>query len=176
MEENRKSRATPSDVQRHRLDDTLMVGRLTAHGPAPYQFRRGGDPSYFVKVLTQRGERVVWGKDLRRAVQESMTAVVVGDLIAVQRTGRDPVTLASHRSAAVGRDSQQSQPPAYRNRWVVEKAAFFAERARLARQLRDEQLDVSAAVRERPELKSTFLTLRAAREFAKKRVKDPRDQ
>jgi hypothetical protein len=65
---------------------------------------------------------------------------------------------------------------AHRTRWVLEKVQFFAERARLARRVRDEQLDVREAVRAHPELKSTFLSVRAAEEFAAKRIADPKDR
>jgi hypothetical protein len=58
----------------------------------------------------------------------------------------------------------------------VEKASFFAERARLARRLRDEHADVREAVRAAPELKSTFLSVRAAEDFAAKRIADPLDR
>ena len=61
-------------------------------------------------------------------------------------------------------------------RRVVEKVKFFAERARLARQLREEQLDVRESVRAHPELKSTFLSIRAAEAFADQRISDPKDQ
>ena len=70
----------------------------------------------------------------------------------------------------------QEEHHAHRTRWVVEKVTFFAERARLARRLRDEQADLRAAVRERPELRSTFLSVRAAEEFAAKRIADPKDR
>jgi hypothetical protein len=53
---------------------------------------------------------------------------------------------------------------------------FFAERARLARQLREEQLDVRESVRAHPELKSTFLSIRAAEAFADQRILDPKDR
>jgi hypothetical protein len=59
---------------------------------------------------------------------------------------------------------------------VVEKVTFFAERARLARRLRDEQLDIRQSVREHPELKSTFISARAAEEFAARRIADPKDR
>jgi hypothetical protein len=58
----------------------------------------------------------------------------------------------------------------------VEKVKFFADRARLARQVRDEHADAREAVRAYPELKSTFLTVRAAEEFADRRIADPRDR
>jgi putative DNA primase/helicase len=156
------------------LDDALITGRLVAHGPAPYQFRRDADASYFVKVLTQRGERTLWGRDLARAIRDSQTKVVPGDMVGVRRTAREAVSIRRGERTLDGRITQQEQA-AHRNRWIIEKVAFFAERARLARRLRDEQLEASAAVR-RPELKSTFLTLRAARAFAEKRIRNPADQ
>jgi len=45
-------------------DETLIVGRLQAHGSAPYQFQAGA--TFSLKLATDRGERVVWGKDLRK--------------------------------------------------------------------------------------------------------------
>jgi hypothetical protein len=65
---------------------------------------------------------------------------------------------------------------AHRTRWVVEKVQFFAERARMARRLRDEQIDIRESVRAHPELKSTFLSVRAAEEFAERRIADSKDR
>ena len=70
----------------------------------------------------------------------------------------------------------QEERHAHRTRWVVEKVTFFAERARMARRLRDEQADVRESVRAHPELKSTFLSVRAAEEFAAKRISNPQDR
>jgi putative DNA primase/helicase len=172
----KNAQGATAGARRQVLDDALVAGRLMAHGMARYQFQSHGERSYFVKVLTQRGERTVWGKDLKRAVEESVTKVTVGDIVGLRRTAREIVNVSP--SDAAGRDSSDKQETrrAYRNRWEVEKVAFFAQRTRLARQLRDEQLEASAAVRERPELKSTFLTLRAAQEFVERRVKDPGDR
>ena len=71
---------------------------------------------------------------------------------------------------------RQQEHHAHRTRWVVEKVKFFAERARLARQLREEQLDLRESVRTHPELKSTFLSIRAAEAFADQRIADPKDR
>jgi len=157
------------------LDDELIAGRLMAHGTARYQFRRDGEPSYYMKVLTQHGERMVWGKDLKRAVEASVTKVAVGDVVGLRRTSRERVTLASHHAGDASRRGPQATHQAWRNRWQVEKVAYFAERARLARQLRDERRDADAGW-QRPELSSTFSTLQAAQAFAETRVKDPQDR
>jgi hypothetical protein len=155
-------------------DETLIVGRLRAHGAAPYRFRADQDPSYFLKVLTVDGERVLWGTDLKRALAESITQPKIGDVIAARRTFRETVTIIErdHAGGAVA----ETRRLAYRNRWVVEKAAFLAERAKLARLVRNEHLDAHRAVKARPELISTYLSLRGAEDIAERRIKDPKDR
>lgn len=159
-----------------RRSGQLLIGRLKDHGAANYQFRAKEDPSYYVKVLTSRGERVLWGKDLQRALTEGETRPKVGDLIGARRIARETVTLTSRQRDAEGRVIAQEERHAHRTRWVVEKVTFFAERARMARRLRDEQVDVRDSVRAHPELKSTFLSVRAAEEFAAQRIADPQDR
>jgi len=154
----------------------LVIGRLTAHGPANYQFRKEQDPSYYVRLLTSRGERTLWGKDLERAVKEGETKPKTGDLIGARRIAREAVTVTTRRRDGEGRVIAQEEHHAHRTRWVVEKVAFFAERARLARRLRDEQQDTSEALRTRPELRSAFLSVRAAEQFAAQRIRDPKDR
>jgi len=159
-----------------RRSGQLLIGRLKGHGAANYQFRAKEDPSYYVKLLTSRGERVLWGKDLQRALAEGETRPKVGDLIGARRIAREGVTVTSRQRDAEGRVIAQQERHAHRTRWVVEKVAFFAERARMARRLRDEQADMRASLQAHPELKSTFLSVRAAEEFATKRIANPQDR
>lgn len=154
----------------------LIVGRLIEHGRAPYQFRASEDLSYYVKLLTSRGPRTLWGKDLERALTASETQPKVGDLIGGRRVGRRPVTIRARQRDADGRGIRQEEHIAHKTRWVIEKVKFFADRARLARQVRDEQADAREAVRAHPELKSTFISLRAAQEFAERRIADPAER
>jgi hypothetical protein len=154
----------------------LLIGRLKDHGPANYQFRAKDDPSYYVKLLTSRGERILWGKDLERAVAEGETRPKIGDLIGARRIAREAVTVTSRQRDTEGRVIAQEERYAHRTRWIVEKVTFFAERARMARRLRDEQADIRESVRAHPELKSTFLSVRAAEEFAAKRISNPEDR
>jgi hypothetical protein len=159
-----------------RRSGQLLIGRLTEHGRANYQFRAKEEPSYYVKLLTSRGERTLWGKDLERAVTEGETKPKAGDLVGARRVAREAVTVTTRRRDTEGRVIAQDEHHAHRTRWVVEKVTFFAERARLARRLRDEQADVRESVRTHPELKSTFLSVRAAEEFAARRIADPKDR
>ena len=155
---------------------SLFVGRLTEHGRANYQFRTDENASYFLKLLTSRGAKTLWGKDLERALNSGETRPKVGDLIGARRVGREAVTVTARRRVADGRIVTEESHHAHRTRWVVEKVQFFAERARLARRLRDEQADVRETVRAHPELKSSFLSVRAAQEFAARRIADPKDR
>nr|WP_298724363.1 hypothetical protein [uncultured Steroidobacter sp.] len=154
----------------------LIVGRLQEHGRAPYQFRPDQDLSYYAKVLTTGGMRVIWGKDLERAIRAGETKPKLGDLIGARRVSREAVTLVDRRRDAEGNVLTQTEHHAHRTRWEVEKLQFFSERARRARLARDAHLETREAVRQRPELKSTFLSLRAAEELAAKRIRNAQDR
>jgi len=158
-----------------RRDEQIVVGRFEEHGRAPYQFRPSEEPSYFLKVLTNRGERVLWGKDLERAIAQSATQIKVGDLIGARRIGGELVTVTIRQRDAEGR-LVESTRPARRHRWMVESPQFFAERAKLARRVREEQMDARQEVKRRPELVSTFLSLRGAEVIAERRIADPKDR
>jgi|SRR5579859_4102383 len=158
-----------------RRDEQIVVGRFREHGRAPYQFRNREDPSYYVKILTNRGERILWGKDLERAIAQSATRIKVGDLIGARRIGGKTVAITTRQRDAEGR-MVESTRPARRHRWVVEKVQFFAERAKLARRVRDDQIDARKEVARRPELVSTFLSLRGAQGIAERRIADPKDR
>jgi hypothetical protein len=145
----------------------LISGRLLGHGPARYEFRSDQDPSYFVKILTDEGERMLWGKGLERALTQGKTLPQAGDMIAARRVGRQPVWVTTPGHAPEKR---------YRTDWEVEKASFFVERARRARLVRDRQTDMQATVRAHPELKSTFLSIHSAAEVASRRIANPQDR
>lgn len=149
-------------------DRGLIVGRLLAYGKAHYQFNASEAESFFVRLLTQGGERVLWGKDLARAIVAAQTQPKIGDMVGARRVGREPVTVMARNT--------QAEQQAHRNRWVVEKAGFFAERARMARQVRDAQADARRAVKSQPELLSTYLSLRGAQEIAERRIANPADR
>jgi hypothetical protein len=166
--------ASPRDLDARGRE--LLLGRLKSHGAANYQFRARGEPSYYVKLLTSKGERTLWGKDLERAITEGATRPQVGDLVGARRTAREAVTVTSRQRDSQGRVIAQEERHAHRTHWVLEKVAFFAQRLRMARLLRDEQADVRESVRAHPELKSTFLTLRAAEEVAARRIANPEDR
>ena len=154
----------------------LIVGRLEEHGRAPYQFRAGEDLSYYAKLVTNGGIKVLWGKDLKRAILAGETKPQIGELIGARRAGREAVTIVDQKRDADGYVTTQREHHVHRVRWEVEKLLFFSDRARQARLARDAHLDTRDAVREHPELRSTFLSLRAAEQLAEKRIRDPEDR
>jgi putative DNA primase/helicase len=165
------------DVGRsRRREERLIIGRLQEYGHAPYQFRSHETPSYFVRLLTDRGERVLWGKDLERAIARSVTQPELGEFVGARRVGREAVTIVARERDSDGRVIGQSEQVAHRNRWIVEKVQFFAERSKLAQRVRERHADVKQTVREHPELASTYLSLRGAQELAERRIADPKDR
>ncbi|EKS6645699.1 hypothetical protein QCD58_004589 [Enterobacter hormaechei] len=60
----------PKNASRQETEKGL-TGTLLDYGPAPYQFDKTQNPSYFVHLRTEQGERVIWGKELATAVGDS---------------------------------------------------------------------------------------------------------
>jgi hypothetical protein len=156
--------------------DGRVDGRLIDHGPAPYLHRPGEPASYFVVVETIRGPRTVWGRDLERAIRESLTQPKAGDEVRLQVVAREPVTVKRFERAEDGRALEVRTGTAQRNRWVAETPAFFEERAASARTLRDPAVTPQRGVRERPELTGSYLVLKGAEEVANRKIRDPQDR
>jgi Large polyvalent protein-associated domain 7 len=161
------SRPTPQDRR-----GTLIVGTLVDQGRASYKHNPKESMSYFVKVETPRGERIVWGIDLERAYRESLTRPQVGDEVALRAVRADAVKVKARDEN--GRPTSE-EIETRRNRWVFEKREFFNERAEAARTIRDAAVKPKAAVKSHPELVGTYLQVHAA-ELAAKRIRDPEDQ
>jgi hypothetical protein len=151
-------------------------GHLVEHGPAPYQHDRHADMSYFVKLDTRSGERVLWGKDFERAIKQSLSGVAVGDDISVQHVGERPVTVTARRRGPDGNYVRQEEVSAYRNRWIIEKQEFLRERAEVARVVRDPTVDVATAIKQHPYLAGTYVELQAAKLSAPHIYPDKQDQ
>ena len=152
-----------------------IAGRLAEHGRDAYRHDPEEEPSYFVRIETREGRREIWGKDLERAMTQSLTQPQVGDEVVLQKTGRDLVTVKRVEWDDQGRPTGTKDVETHRNRWVIEKSNFLAERAQAAQVVRDSTIDPRAAVREHPELAGTYLNLKAA-ELAAERLRDPEDR
>jgi putative DNA primase/helicase len=153
----------------------LIVGRLLEHGVAPFQQDPHESMSYFAKIQTPNGERVVWGVDLERAFAESLTRPQIGDEIGLRFVDRKPVTVKTAKRDSAGKVVGQTDLDTHRNHWVVEKREFFERRTAAAETVRNAQVDPREAVKSHPDLVGTYLQIRAA-ELAAKNIKAPKDR
>jgi hypothetical protein len=128
-----------------------------------------------VKLETSRGDRVIWGVDLERAVKESLTKPEPGDEVGVRSVRQDAVTVKAPTRNVDGQVTGEQNLNTHRNRWVIEKREFFEARAAAAQRVRDSSVPAKEAVRQHPELVGTYLQVHAA-ELAAKRFRDPEDR
>ena len=152
-----------------------ITGRLIDHGVAAYRHDPQEPLSYFVKIETSDGEREIWGIDLKRALKESLTQPKIGDEIGLRGVRRDTVTVQERERDSEGKVVGQKPLEAHRNRWIVERQDFFAERAAAARTLRDPSVDPKQGAKRHPELVGTYLQMHAA-QIAARQFRDPQDQ
>lgn len=154
----------------------LITGRLVDHGHATYHHDPHEPVSYFVKIETPRGERTLWGVDFERAFRQSLTKPEIGDYIGLRAVKQEPVTVKAREHAPDGKVLNEKALTTHRNRWIVEKEAFYETRAAAAQVVRDPKIDARKGVREHPELAGTYLYLKGAKEIAQRRIRDPEDQ
>ena len=163
------------DRAARRATQELLVGRLIDHGRATYRHDPQQAMSYFVKLETQRGERVIWGVDLERAFKESLTQPQSGDAVGLRAARQEPVQVKSTQRDASGQVIGERDLQTHRNRWIVEKIDLFDARAAAARTVLDTSIDPKQAVKTHPELAGTYLQVRAA-ELVAQKFRDPEDR
>ena len=149
-------------------------GKLLDLGKDFYRHNPNEAPSYFVKLQTSEGPREVWGKDIERAVRQSLSQPKVGDEVVLQRSGRDAVTVRRRVKDDQGA-TREAPLDTFRNRWTVETREFMERRGAAAQVVRDASVRPQEAVRGYPELTGTYLNLRAA-EIAARSLRDREDQ
>ncbi|CAN7309046.1 DNA primase [Caballeronia sp. LjRoot34] len=99
--------------------ETVRVGQLLSHGPAPYQNDRENSDSYYAVVLNRTGkERIVWGVDLERAIEESNANI--GDTVSLENLGKRWVTVEIPVRDAAGKVVDVEEKEVYRNTWRVD--------------------------------------------------------
>lgn len=140
-------------------------GRLLGHAAAPYEFHPHGDPSYYVRLDTSQGERVVWGRDFERALGDAK--VQVGETIHVRQTGRKPVTVTREERGEDGRVVRRASRQAHRNEWAVDRHRDEPPKGvdlwRMANEVRRGATQVATL---NQEVRGAVLTLLGAEAFA----------
>jgi hypothetical protein len=153
--------------------DTLVLGVLLKHGRAPYGFQRGGEPSYFVTVKTERGERTLWGRGLERAIFESRTQPQLGEAVGVRENGIRPMTVVMRERNRQGEVVSVNRVDTPRGHWVIERRDWFDERVAAADALRDARMSRREAIRNHPELLGAYWALESAGKVAEARIRNP---
>lgn len=99
------------------LGSRVYVGQLVAHGVDHFEFNPDNDRNYYVKLQGPGGEKTVWGVDLPRALEEAK--VNVGDSIALEHRGIQPVTVTVKERDASGHVVGERDETAKRNTWFA---------------------------------------------------------
>jgi hypothetical protein len=87
-------------------------------GVAPFNFDEKNDLNYFVRTITPQGEqRIYWGKDLPRALEEA--GAKVGESITATRVASKPVTVEEIQEQPDG-SRQTVRIDAKRGQWQVD--------------------------------------------------------
>lgn len=159
-----------------REKDGLTTGQLLQHGPATYRFDPREQPSYYVKLKTATGERVLWGKDLERAIAESVTRVQVGDEIGVRPVRREAVQVRTAERNESGEVIGERKIDTHRNRWVIESTTFFEARSAAASAFRDPRVEPTHVAQKHPELVSEYVKLRGAELLADREIANAADR
>jgi hypothetical protein len=149
-------------------------GTLLEHGPAPYEFDSEAEQSYFLRIQTQRGPKVLWGLDFQRALQEAKAQP--GDDIRVRQSGREKVTVKRRERDEAGRVVNERSVHAHRNQWEVRRDATTGdeqEKNDRGRAPHAPRADARGTARELPEMEGALLALKGAQLFADQRIKDP---
>jgi hypothetical protein len=154
----------------------VVFGKLLASGEAPYRFQEGASPSFFLRLATDEGERVLWGKDFPRALAEAQSQPTVGDLVGVQSLGRRPVTVKVPVRGEDGSVTGFEEVSAHRNTWLVETPTFFEARRAQEEALRNPGQSRGNLARAHPELAAAIAWLHLAERLAQSRIADPDDQ
>ncbi|MDO8336497.1 MAG: LPD7 domain-containing protein [Candidatus Saccharibacteria bacterium] len=93
-------------------------GTVIEHGDAPYEFQKDNSANYYAKLQTPTGEQVIWGKDIKRAIEVSNTTV--GENIKLLDIGKQPVTVTENVKDESGKVIGTKLVDKHRNTWVVE--------------------------------------------------------
>jgi phage/plasmid primase-like uncharacterized protein len=106
--------ALASTTMKH---ERVYVGQVVARGTDHFEFNADNDRSPFVTLRGPRGDHTVWGVDLPRALDEAK--VQVGDGIALEHRGMQPVTVSVKDRDPAGKVIGAHEEVGRRNTWFA---------------------------------------------------------
>ncbi|HET9239196.1 MAG TPA: LPD7 domain-containing protein [Oligoflexus sp.] len=95
-------------------------GQVLDHGQANFNHDPDEKQSYFVTLATAKGEKTVWGIDLKRAMSEGN--VKSGDEIKLEFKGNTPVTVETLVRDKAGKVVGKEEITTMRNTWEAQKS------------------------------------------------------
>lgn len=119
--------ATVPEPVHDTVRDDRQTGKLLDHGPAKYNFNPKENDNYYVKLETTSGEKVIWGKDLERAINDA--AVKPGDSVTLTRKGSEDVVVDRNKLDDKGQVVGKETIDAFRNKWEVKPVELKVERS-----------------------------------------------
>ena len=121
------SAAVLKDLEQRVRGERVYVGTAIDFGKAPYLFNKDNDTSFFVKLNTQAGERVVWGKQLEQAI--SGGDIKRGQDIVLSNPGKKDVVVQEKVYNSQGLQTGVRGKPATLNEWKATPLDKFTDRA-----------------------------------------------
>lgn len=115
-------KAVPAQTAENPAKEPLRAytGRVLEHGPAPFNNDPKEKQNYFVKLATDKGDKTVWGVDLKRAMSEGK--VKAGDNVKLEYQGTTPVTVEANKRDKAGKVIGKEEIETNRNQWNVQKS------------------------------------------------------
>ena len=153
----------------------LITGTLTEAGAAPYRFDQTKGLSYYLKLHTATGERILWGTDLERALVESASSVKIGDTVTIEYQGSTPVTVKAIPRDGAGNVADM-RVEAQRHRWLVEKPEYFDARAARAAAFRSGQTWAPTSATPHPGLAAATVNLWLSEQLVERYVERADDR
>jgi hypothetical protein len=139
--------------------------------------KRGDQSTRAISGRAQRPEspyegRIItrWGKDLKRAIRESKSAVEIGQIVTATIVSREPLRPDEFPK------SPKRGGTGYWNKWEVETVQFIVERARFARALNDYYQQARRNGVAGNEAFALYLIQEGGRRLAAERYPNPEDR
>jgi len=101
----------------------VHAGRVLAHGEAPYNHDPQEKKNYYVTLDTPKGEKTVWGVDLKRAMSEGQ--IKIGDEVRMAHQGKQAVTVNALLRDDAGKVTGTKPIETLRNTWDVRKTERY---------------------------------------------------
>lgn len=97
-----------------------VVGVMLSHGAAKYEFKPDEKLSYYARLQTEAGERILWGVDLRRALNAE--GIKDGDRVRLENLGRTAVVVEANVRDDQGNVVGKEMITTHRNEWSATPA------------------------------------------------------